>query len=122
MPGSFQKTNVPIAARISTGTTVQMISRRVEPWICGPSAVRARLPRRYRTTKTTSAALDDHEDDAGEDEDEDVRIRDPVGVGRVGRGRQQATRSARCGRREEERAAGRKNDEKALRRTPSGIV
>ena len=31
--------------------TVQMISRRVEPWICGPSTVRARLPRRYLMMK-----------------------------------------------------------------------
>jgi hypothetical protein len=41
------KTNSPITARSTTGTTVQMISRRVAPWTCGPSAVRARLPRRY---------------------------------------------------------------------------
>jgi hypothetical protein len=46
---------VPIAARISTGITVQMISSRVAPWICGPSAVRARLPRRYLTMNAISA-------------------------------------------------------------------
>ena len=47
MPGSSQKTKTPIIARITTGTTVQSTSSRVEPWICGPSAVRERLPRRY---------------------------------------------------------------------------
>ena len=55
MPGSSQKTKVPIIARITTGTTVQRISSRVEPWICGPSAVRARLPRRYLTMNAISA-------------------------------------------------------------------
>ena len=47
--------NAPIAARNTTGTTVQITSSRVEPCTCGPSAVRARLPRRYLTMKTISA-------------------------------------------------------------------
>ena len=32
-----------------------MISSRVEPWICGPSAVRARFPRRYLTMNAINA-------------------------------------------------------------------
>ena len=40
---------------MTTGTTVQMISSRVAPWICGPSAVRARLPRRYLMMKAIRA-------------------------------------------------------------------
>src|SRR6266508_6363013 len=41
-------------ARIRTGTTVQISSSLVEPWICGPSAVRGRPRRRKRTMKTIS--------------------------------------------------------------------
>ena len=55
IPGSSQKTNAPIIARITTGTTVHSTSRRVEPWIWGPSAVRARFPRRYLMMKTIKA-------------------------------------------------------------------
>jgi len=56
MPGSLIKMKVPMIARTTTGKTVQMTSSFDEPWICGPSTVRGRFPRRYLRMKMTSAA------------------------------------------------------------------
>ena len=53
--GSLTKTKAAITTRISTGITVQMISIRVWPMICGPSTSRARPRLRKRMMKTTSA-------------------------------------------------------------------
>ena len=45
-----------IPARMTAGMIVQMISTRVLPWICGPSASGGVEPRRRkRITKRTSA-------------------------------------------------------------------
>src|SRR5436190_19654520 len=42
-------------ARISTGTIVDAVSSLVAPWICGPSWLLLRRPRRNRTTKRINA-------------------------------------------------------------------
>src|SRR5712691_6310970 len=47
--------NAAITARITTGIAVQISSRRVAPWICGPSAVRGRPRRRYLKTNAIRA-------------------------------------------------------------------
>ena len=80
-----------------------MISSRVEPWICGPSAVRGRLPRRYLMMNAISAPSTSEEDDAGEDRDEDERVVDAVRVRRMRLAGQEPT-VARVARRSPSRA------------------
>ena len=50
------RTTIAIPARMTAGMTVQMISTRVLPWICGPSASGEVVPRRRkRITKRIRA-------------------------------------------------------------------
>ena len=62
--------------RISTGTTVQRISSRVEPWSWRPSALRGRFPRRYLTMNAISAPSTPTKTMRGEDHDEAVALAD----------------------------------------------
>jgi len=62
------KVKIASPARMIAGIAVQMISSRVLPWICGPSALSGVSRRRRR--------LDEDEDDRAEAEDDPVETRD----------------------------------------------
>ena len=61
-PGVRASTTAAMPTRITAGMAVQMISSRVLPWICGPSASSAVVP--------PAAEADDEEDERGLDGDE----------------------------------------------------
>ena len=61
--GQLGRRTPPIAARTTTGTTVQTSSSLVEPWICGPSSVRGALAAPVADHERDQRALDEQEDD-----------------------------------------------------------
>ena len=56
------------------------------PWICGPSAVRVRRPRRYLMTNAISAPSTSTKIERREADDQPVGVADPLGVRRLGSG------------------------------------
>ena len=86
-------TTTAMPTRMTAGMTVQMISSRVFPWICGPSASSlGRAPAPEADDEEDERGLDEDEDDRADGEDEPVELVDRLAARRAGIGRSDARR------------------------------
>ena len=112
MPGSLTKTKAATATRMTTGIVVHISSSLDEPWICGPSSVRARLRRAVLDDERDEQSLDTDEHEEHEDRDEPVRVGDAVRVRRLGRDRRETAVAREHRRGRDERSEDGADDDK----------